>query len=64
MDIGGNFRIEIFNIKGQRLFDEDINLRREVSDYFLDIGDKPEGIYLLKITCDTMFYTSKLILKK
>jgi hypothetical protein len=39
-------------------------LRREVSDYFLDIGDKPEGIYLLKITCDTMFYTSKLILKK
>lgn len=63
-NIGGNFRIEIFNIKGQRLFNEDINLRREVSDYFLDIGDKPEGIYLLKITCDTMFYTSKLILKK
>lgn len=58
-ELGANYQIEMFNIKGQRIFSKRYNSATKYQE--VDIPEIKKGIIVFKITGDNEIYTRKLI---
>ncbi len=63
-NISGNYRIEVFNLNGQRVFSDMAVFAENSSTQILDLTSQPEGIYYLKITGGGASVAAKLVVKR
>ena len=62
--ISGSYRIEVFNMNGQRVFSDMAVFAENSSTQILDLTSQPDGVYYLKITGGGASVAAKLVVKR
>lgn len=57
----GISHVEVINMLGQRIFNQSISNETSIK---LDLGNRPDGVYFIKLFTDSEVHTKQVILKK